>query len=165
MVSGVNSVPNSSSRLRPRTFALTASWRPWSSLSKMQYRRSLPHNAVLENRSRRFADLICLVELEKGGEYAILLINLSIEQSLERTTIANWTSIQDIDQLQLEAYRRMTGEERLRIGLGLYEASRGIARDAIRSQFPDADAKFVEEKLRERIRLGYEIKSAAKSGS
>ena len=29
----------------------------------------------------------------------------------------------EIDQLQLEAYRRMTGEERLKIGLGLYEAS------------------------------------------
>jgi hypothetical protein len=74
------------------------------------------------------------------------------------------SSIQDIDQLQLEAYRQMTGEERLRIGLGLYEASLAIARKAIRNRFPDADDAFVEEKLRERIRLGYEI-DAAREGN
>ena len=38
---------------------------------------------------------------------------------------------EDIDQLQIEAYRRMTGEERLRIGLGLFEASLGVARAGI----------------------------------
>ncbi len=43
---------------------------------------------------------------------------------------------QEIDQLQLEAYRQLTGEERLRIGLGLYEASRGVAREAIRNRLP-----------------------------
>ena len=79
--------------------------------------------------------------------------------------MANASNIQDIDQLQVEAYRRMTGELRLRIGLGLYEASRGIAREAIRSQFPDAGEEFVEEKLRQRIRCGYQIESAAKSMS
>ena len=66
----------------------------------------------------------------------------------------------DIDQLQLEAYRQMTGEERLRIGLGLYEASRGVAREAIRNRFPDADDATIEEKLRQRIRVGYEIEAA-----
>ena len=79
--------------------------------------------------------------------------------------MARTSTIRDVDQLQLEAYRRMTGEQRLRIGLGLYEASRGIAREAIRSQFPDADDEYIEEKLRERIQLGYEIESAAKSVS
>lgn len=74
-------------------------------------------------------------------------------------------AIDGIERLQLDAYRRMTGEERLRIGLGLYEASRRIAREAIRNQFPDADEEFVEEKLRQRIRVGYEIESAAKSTS
>ena len=69
---------------------------------------------------------------------------------------------QDIDQLQLEAYRQMTGEERLRIGLGLYEASRGVAREAIRNRFPDADDATVEEKLRQRIRVGYEIEAASR---
>ena len=75
------------------------------------------------------------------------------------------TTIQDIDQLQLEAYRRMTGEERLRIGLGLYEASLKIAREAIRTQFPNADHTTIEEKLRQRIRVGYEIESRTKRES
>lgn len=77
--------------------------------------------------------------------------------------MANASTTSDIDQLQLEAYRQMTGEQRLRIGLGLYEASRGVAREAIRSRYPNADDELVEEKLRERIRLGYEIESASKS--
>ena len=68
----------------------------------------------------------------------------------------------NIDQLQIEAYRRMTGEDRLRIGLGLYEASLGIAREAIRTQFPEADDATIEEKLRQRIRVGYEIEARAR---
>ncbi len=79
--------------------------------------------------------------------------------------MANTSSIQDVDQLQLKAYCRMTGEERLRIGLGLYEAACGIAREAIRNRFPDADDAVVEEKLRERIRAGYEMESMAKGVS
>ena len=79
--------------------------------------------------------------------------------------MAHATTISEIDQLQLEAYRRMTGEERLRISLGLYEASLGIAREAIRNQFPDADEASIEEKLRRRIRVGYEIESITKSKS
>ncbi len=68
-------------------------------------------------------------------------------------------SNEDVDKLQLEAYRRMTGEERLRIGLGLYEASLAIAREGIRNRFPETDDAEVEEKLRSRIRAGYEIES------
>jgi hypothetical protein len=79
--------------------------------------------------------------------------------------VANTSTSLDIDQLQLEAYRKMTGEERLRIGLGLYEASVGIAREAIRGRFPNADEEFIEEKLRRRIRLGYEIETSQKSPS
>lgn len=75
------------------------------------------------------------------------------------------SSIQDIDQLQLEAYRQMTGEERLRIGLGLYEASLAIAREAIRNRFPGADDAFIEEKLRARIRVGYEIESSSEGNA
>lgn len=74
-------------------------------------------------------------------------------------------SIEDVDQRQIEAYRQMSGEERLRIGLGLYEASLAIAREGIRNRFPDADEAFVEEKLRARIRAGYEIEAARKGVS
>ncbi len=72
---------------------------------------------------------------------------------------ATVNSNEDVDKLQLEAYRRMTGEERLRIGLGLYEASLAIAREGIRNRFPETDDAEVEEKLRSRIRAGYEIES------
>lgn len=71
------------------------------------------------------------------------------------------SSTRDIDQLQLKAYRQMTGEERWRIGLGLYEASLAIAREGIRNRYPDADDAFVEEKLRARIRAGYGIEAAS----
>ena len=67
----------------------------------------------------------------------------------------------EIDQLQLEAYRQMTGEERLKIGLGLFEASVAIAREGIRNRYPDASEAEIEEKLKERIRVGYEIESAS----
>ena len=71
----------------------------------------------------------------------------------------------DFDQLQIEAYRRMTGEESLRIGLGLFEASLGVARAGIRDRFPEATDEEVEEKLRERIRIGYEIEAQSKKSS
>ena len=67
----------------------------------------------------------------------------------------------EIDQLQLEAYRQMTGEQRLKIGLGLYEASLAIAREGIRNRYPDASEAEIAEKLKARIRAGYEIESAS----
>ena len=55
----------------------------------------------------------------------------------------------------------MSGEERLKIGLGLYEASLAIARQGIRSRYPDASEAEIDEKLKARIRAGYEIESAS----
>ncbi|MCM2374565.1 hypothetical protein [Aporhodopirellula aestuarii] len=66
----------------------------------------------------------------------------------------------DIDQLQLEAYRHMTGEEWLKIGLGSHEASLAIARERIRNRNPDASEAEIAEKLKARIRAGYEIELA-----
>jgi len=68
--------------------------------------------------------------------------------------------MQNIEHLQLEAYRRMTGEDRLRIGLGLYEASLAVACEGIRSRYPYASEADIAEKLKARIRLGYEIEKA-----
>lgn len=61
------------------------------------------------------------------------------------------------ERLQIEAYKRMSGEERLKIGLRLHELSCELAREGIRAANPQATAEQVEEKLRERIRVGYEI--------
>ena len=54
---------------------------------------------------------------------------------------------------QIELYRQMTGEQRLRIALGLHELSCEVSRAGIRRQFPEATVEEVELKLRERIAL------------
>ena len=54
---------------------------------------------------------------------------------------------------QIERYRRMTGEQRLRIALELHELSCNVAREGIRHQNPDADESEVERLLRRRLEL------------
>jgi hypothetical protein len=60
-------------------------------------------------------------------------------------------------QRQIEGYRKMTGEQRLKIALGLHELACNIARDGIRHQFPDASDEEVEQHLPRRIELSREI--------
>lgn len=57
-----------------------------------------------------------------------------------------------LDQ-QIECYRKMTGEERLSIALGLHELACNIAREGIRHGHPGADAAEVERLLRRRLDL------------
>ena len=54
---------------------------------------------------------------------------------------------------QIERYRRMTGEERLAIALGLHELACQVAREGIRRQHPDATPEGVEQYLRRRLEL------------
>ncbi len=56
-------------------------------------------------------------------------------------------------EAQIERYRAMTGEERLKIALDLHEFACNVSRAGIRQQFPDADAAEVERQLRRRIEL------------
>jgi hypothetical protein len=58
---------------------------------------------------------------------------------------------------QIEAYRRMTGEERLAIALRLHELSCDVAREGIRHQHPTAGPEEVERLLHERIKLAREL--------
>ncbi len=60
-------------------------------------------------------------------------------------------------KLQLEAYQKMSGEERLQIALNLHELSCEISRESIRATSPDATSEEVEAQLRQRIRLGYQL--------
>jgi hypothetical protein len=62
----------------------------------------------------------------------------------------------DALEKQIELYRRMTGEQRLAIALGLHELSCNVAREGIRHQNPDADEVEVERLLRERLKLALE---------
>jgi hypothetical protein len=54
---------------------------------------------------------------------------------------------------QIELYRAMTGEQRLKIALDLHQLSCDVAREGIRGQFPDADDAEIERRLRERMEL------------
>ena len=58
---------------------------------------------------------------------------------------------------QIEKYRAMTGEMRLKLALDLHELSCDIARAGIRHQHPDARADDVERLLRERIALAQRL--------
>ena len=60
-------------------------------------------------------------------------------------------------EAQIERYRQMTGEQRLQIALRLHELSCNVARDGIRAQFPGVSEVEVEKRLKERIRLSYEL--------
>jgi hypothetical protein len=56
-------------------------------------------------------------------------------------------------QEQIERYRRMTGEQRLKIALDLHELSCNVAREGIRHQNPGVDEAEVERQLRRRLEL------------
>lgn len=56
-------------------------------------------------------------------------------------------------QKQIERYRQMTGEQRLKIALDMHEMSCNIARAGIRSQHPEANEAEVENYLHARLKL------------
>ncbi len=60
-------------------------------------------------------------------------------------------------QMQIERYRAMTPEERVRIALGLHELACEMARLGIRHQNPIADEKEVDRLLREGLALAQQI--------
>lgn len=55
---------------------------------------------------------------------------------------------------QLELYRGMTGEQRLKIALDLHEFACNVAREGIRREHPEADDEEVERHLKRRIEAG-----------
>ncbi|MEQ8785830.1 MAG: hypothetical protein RIC55_06005 [Pirellulaceae bacterium] len=62
-------------------------------------------------------------------------------------------SPEDALQQQIQHYRAMTGEQRLKIALDLHEFACNVARAGIRHQYPHADDEEVEQHLRRRIEL------------
>jgi len=60
-------------------------------------------------------------------------------------------SPRDAADFQVQAYRRLTGEERLAIALRLHDLSCDIAREGIRRQHPGASEVQVNELLRARL--------------
>ena len=58
---------------------------------------------------------------------------------------------------QIEKYRRMSGHERLLVGLRLHELSCEIARAGIIAMEPEATDDEIAEELRRRLKLAYQI--------
>ena len=56
---------------------------------------------------------------------------------------------------QLQRYRQMTGEERLKIALDLHALACEVAREGIRQQFPTSDEGEIERRLRQRLEAAY----------
>jgi hypothetical protein len=56
-------------------------------------------------------------------------------------------------EMQIERYRQMTCDERIRIALRLHELSCEVARAGIRHQNPGASEEEVNRLLRERLEL------------
>lgn len=54
---------------------------------------------------------------------------------------------------QIERYRQMTGEQRLKIAMDLHELSCNVARAGIRQQHPNVSEAEVEKFLRARLEL------------
>ena len=63
----------------------------------------------------------------------------------------------DSHNAQIEKYRRMSGQERLLVGLRLHELSCEIAREGIKAMQPEATDEDIAEELRRRLKLAYEI--------
>jgi hypothetical protein len=59
----------------------------------------------------------------------------------------------DAADRQIKSYRRMTGEQRLKVALDLHELSCEVAREGIRRQHPGADAAEIERHLHVRLKL------------
>lgn len=57
-------------------------------------------------------------------------------------------------QKQIDLYRSMTGEQRLKIALDLHEFACNVTRAGIRGQFPGVSEDEVERHLRRRIEIG-----------
>lgn len=56
-----------------------------------------------------------------------------------------------VEEKQIEILRKMSGSQRVRLGAGLYEMARKIAKAGIRDQFPRLSEREIEGKLKERL--------------
>ena len=57
-------------------------------------------------------------------------------------------------QKQIEAYRRMTPQERLQISFRLYELTKILARQGVKSQHPDWTEQQIQDEVLRRFCLG-----------
>jgi hypothetical protein len=57
-------------------------------------------------------------------------------------------------RMQIEGYRRMTPQERLQISFRLYELTRTLVRQGVKSQHPDWGEEQIKAEVSRRFRLG-----------
>jgi hypothetical protein len=120
-------------------------WKPVSSVSVMarNSRRvwRAPANILIDFRLQTLA----LQDTDKNF--------ISRHGDSQRRTPALTVTPEAATKLQIELYRSMTGEQRLKIALDLHELSCELAREGIRRQHPDAGEAEVERLLRQRLAL------------
>ena len=61
---------------------------------------------------------------------------------------------------QIERARRMTGEEKVRESLQIFERNARLMLDGLREEFPDLSEQQLREKLYERLALNRQLDSA-----
>jgi hypothetical protein len=57
-------------------------------------------------------------------------------------------------RMQIEAYRRMTPQQRLQVCFRLYEMTRTLVRQGVKHQNPDGSKEIIEEEVLRRFCLG-----------
>ncbi|MEK7635695.1 MAG: hypothetical protein AAB405_01235 [Patescibacteria group bacterium] len=60
--------------------------------------------------------------------------------------------IKSAQDLQDKGFSKMSADKKIRLTFSLNRLVRRIAEDSIKEQYPQADDKFIKEKLRERAR-------------
>lgn len=58
----------------------------------------------------------------------------------------------DAERVYLGVLRGMSGEQRMRVGMELYDMARGLAAASIRADCPGISESELSEKLKERMR-------------
>ena len=56
-------------------------------------------------------------------------------------------------QKQIEVYRRMSGQQRLQVGLELYDLAQALVRSGVHYDHPTWDEKQIQEEVKRRFRL------------
>jgi hypothetical protein len=68
--------------------------------------------------------------------------------------------IDEMERERIRAARAMSGDEKVLLGLQLFECTCRIMADGIRDEFPDADEDRVQEILRERLAIARRLEDS-----
>jgi Rv0078B-related antitoxin len=85
------------------------------------------------------------------------MVKRCLRSRFARGTLLPEMSPESALEMQIERYRQMSPAQRIELALRLHELASEVARSGIRAQHPKATDEQVEEMLRERRRLAYQL--------